>query len=70
MDYWIEGKSENGFGENGILLESEDANILSVVKNQNGIKFMEECDGWFSRTYTKDEALKLIDELKEWVNLQ
>jgi len=68
MEHWIEGKSENGYGEKGILLKEGDERILSVVKNENGIQFMEECDGYFSHTYTKEEALKLVDELREWLN--
>ena len=68
MEHWIEGKSENRYGEKGILLKEGDERILSVVKNENGIQFMEECDGCFSHTYTKEEALKLVDELREWLN--
>jgi hypothetical protein len=68
MEHWIEGKSENGYGEIGILLKEGDERILSVAKKENGIQFMEECDGYFSHTYTKEEALKLVDELREWLN--
>jgi len=68
MEHWIEGKSGKGYGEKGILLKEGDERILSVVKNENGIRFMEECDGYFSHTYTKEEALKLVDELREWLN--
>lgn len=66
---WIEGKSENGYGDKGILLKGGRERILSVVKNESGIKFTEECDGVFSETYSKEDALKLIDELREWINL-
>ncbi len=68
MKHWIEGKSENGYGEKGILIKGGDEHILSVVKNEEGIRFMEECDGYFSETYTKEEALELINELREWIN--
>ena len=64
---WIEGSSENGYGEKGILLKGGDERILSVVKTEKGIQFMEECDGWFSETYSKEDALELINELKNWV---
>ena len=67
MDHWIEGKSEKGYGEKGIILKEGDRSILSVVKKENGIQFMEECDGYFSYTYTKEEALKLVDELLEFI---
>ena len=68
MEYWIKGKSENGWGEKGILIKSGDERILSVVKNEKGIQFMEEGDGYFKEVYTKEEALKLIDELRAWIN--
>lgn len=68
MEYWIEGNSGNGCEEKGILIKGGDKRILSVVKNEDGIQFMEECDGYFSETYTKENALKLIDELRAWVN--
>jgi len=68
MEYWIEGKSENGYGEKGILIKGGDEKILSVVKNEEGIQFMEECDGYFREVYSKEDALKLIDELREWIN--
>lgn len=68
MKYWIEGRSENGHGKKGILIIGGELRLLSVVKTKEGIQFMEECDGYFSETYTKEDALKLIDELQEWIN--
>lgn len=68
MEYWTEGISENGYGERGILIKGGDERILSVVKKEEGIQLMEECDGCFSEVYTKEEALKLIDELRIWIN--
>ncbi len=68
MKYWIEGKSENGHGEKGILIRGGNERILSVVKNKEGVQFMEECDRYFSESYTKEDALKLIDELRAWIS--
>ena len=68
MEHWIEGRSGNGYEEKGILIKGGDERILSVVKNEDGIQFMEECDGCFSETYTKEEALKLVEELREWIS--
>lgn len=65
---WVEGKSENGYGDKCILLNGGDKKILSVVKNEKSIQFMEECDGHFYQIYTKEDALKVIDELREWIN--
>ena len=68
MKYWIEGGSENGYGEKGILMKGDDQKILSVVKNGDDIRFMEECDGYYCEIYSKEEALELVDELREWIN--
>ena len=65
---WIEGVANNGYGEKGILMKGGDERILSVVKTKNGIQFMEECDGYHSITESKEDALILIDELREWIN--
>lgn len=67
---WVEGRSENGYGDGGILLKGIDERILSVVKTEKGIQFMEECDGYYSETYSKADALKVVDELREWINKQ
>ena len=46
MEYWTKGKSGNGYEEDGILIKGGRERILSVVKNEDGIQFMEECDSW------------------------
>lgn len=67
MKFWTKGKSQNGYGERGILIKGN-SRIISVVKNDdNEIEFMEECDGYFSKTYTKEDSIKLIDELRVWI---
>lgn len=68
MIKWEIGKSENGYGEEGIILKGGDGRIISVVKSHEGILFTEECDGYFSELYSKEEALLLIEELKDWIN--
>lgn len=67
MKYWFEGKSEEGRGDKGIIMKRGSGQLVSVVKNEEGIQFMEECDGHFSADYSREEALELINELKEWV---
>lgn len=64
---WIEGNADHGHGEKGILLKGGDESILSVVKIIDIIEFREECDGYFSVQYTKEETLKVVDELREWI---
>ena len=71
MKYWyilptVHNTESKRFGEEEILLK--DGRILSVVKNKEGIRFTEEGDGHFSVLYTKEDALKLVDELKAWIN--
>lgn len=65
MIHWLEIKSDEG--EKGILIKEGYSRILSVVKKQKGIQFMEECDNNYSHIYTKEEALKLVDELRDWI---
>ena len=31
------------------------------------VRFMEECDAYYYVTYSKEDALKVISELKEWI---
>ncbi|MFO0447617.1 MAG: hypothetical protein ACK52I_02815 [Pseudomonadota bacterium] len=69
MKHWIEGRSEHGYGEKGIILKGGDERILSVCKTREGIQFMEECDGIFNHTFTKEEALDMLDELRKWIDL-
>lgn len=33
----------------------------------NTIMFMEECDGYFFENYKKEEALELLEELKNYI---
>jgi hypothetical protein len=69
MEKWRIGNTENGHGNVGIILIGEDGvdHILSVKKIEAGFEFMEECDGYFSNTYSKEAALKVVDELREWI---
>lgn len=50
-----------------IVLNKGENRILSVTKSEDGIQFMEECDRYYRHTYTKAEALELINELLDWV---
>lgn len=68
MEKWKIGRTENGYGAEGIILKGGDGQILSVLKNDTGFVFREECDGYFLETYSKEDALKIIDELRDWIN--
>lgn len=53
---------------NQLLLKGGQGCILSVEKTKQGIIFTENCDENYTETYTKKDALKLIEELKDWIN--
>ncbi len=65
---WQIGNIENGYGIKGIILMGGENRILSVAKTKTGFKFTEECDGRFEEVYSKEEANKIADELKKWIN--
>jgi hypothetical protein len=51
-----------------IVLDGGDDRIISATKTEEGIQFTEECDSYFSETFSKEEAIKVVDELKNWIN--
>ena len=67
MKYWKISKNSNGYGDTAIVLKCGDR-VLSVTHEKDGnIMFMEECDGYFSVNYTKEESIELINELLEYI---
>jgi hypothetical protein len=78
MKHWI-GYEWTGFDESGnpnprsndkIVLKGQPQSdrIVTVGMDEDGDFFIEEaCDGWFGASYTKEEMLDLVDELKTWV---
>ena len=48
--------------------QGESAGVLTVEKTSEGFRFAEDCDQYFDIECTKEEALELIEELKEWIN--
>ena len=63
---WTEEKSYDG--SEYINLGDVIDNILHVTKTYNGFEFTEACDNYFSIAYSKEDALKVVDELREWIN--
>lgn len=41
--------------------------VLRVSKLNNEIIFIENCDGYFYKAYSKEDALVVVDELKKWI---
>lgn len=58
------GNVEKGYGEEGIVLED----IFSIEKVDDTFIIREECDGWYSKTLNKEDLLKMIEELKTWID--
>jgi hypothetical protein len=72
MRYWIEAKTETGYGPRGlILVDSCDGRTLSISNVEDGkIKFLEECDGHFHATMRADYAIEALQEAIEWIKQQ
>lgn len=60
-------------GMKGIIMldeEGDPSRIFSVLKDGDMFEFCEECDDHFSVTLSKADALKLVDELRQWIESQ
>ena len=44
-----------------------DNRILSVSYKEDTFVFTEMCDCYFCNEYNKEDALKLVDELRAWI---
>lgn len=51
----------------GVKLNGGSGRILIVWKKEDGFKFEENNNSHFSETYTKEQALEVLDELKWWI---
>jgi hypothetical protein len=71
MKYWKKGNNSNGYGEEAIILKCDDDyedRVLSVTHKKDGkVMFMEECDGHFSVSFTKQEAVEMVNELLNFI---
>lgn len=76
MTFWVKDNhcETHGLGryeENCIKLKGkqieDDGRVLSVTIKGDQVEFMEGCDQYYNNAYTKEEALKLVDELKQWI---
>lgn len=69
---WREGNTETGYGEAGIILDEDAENgagsLISLRVTDNGkIELREECDGYFTRTETPEDAVAIFREAIEWI---
>lgn len=69
MEYWKEERVDRGHGIEGIVLPDDDGetNVFSVSKEDEFFFFTEERDAWGTAHFTKEQALQMIDELREWI---
>ncbi len=67
LKYFEPGKVEGGYGPEGITLEDQ---VFSISKRDGLIAFFEECDGYFSVEYTKEEAVEMLQEAIAWIKQQ
>lgn len=64
LEILTEGKVDKGYGNEGVYFKD----IFSIEKvNGDLFNVREECDGYYSEDLSKEELLKLINELKYWV---
>jgi len=63
-EYLLEVVTEEGYGVKGIGLEK----IFSLAKVNGNIIIREECDGYFSKELTPEQAIELFNEAIAWVS--
>lgn len=71
LEFW----DEIDLGLDGIAITIKDQDydgysdkaILNVIHKDGVFTFQEACDRCFSTEMNKEQALKLVDELKQWI---
>ncbi len=63
LQYFVEGSTERGYGDPGIILDD----IFSMQKENGLIVFKEECDGFYSKEMTPEDAVKMLNEAIRWI---
>ena len=63
LKYFKEGKTNTGYGGFGLVLHD----IFSLLKDKKNIEIREECDGYFYKTLTKEQAVELLQEGIDWI---
>lgn len=66
MKHWKLGKIDRGYGPGiGTLLGDR---VLSISKTPEGnIRFLEECDGYFSVELSREAAIEALNEAIEYI---
>jgi len=64
MSYLKKGATECGYGDDGLLFGDR---VFSVKKINGEIEIREECDGHFSETLSKEEAIESFKGVIAWI---
>lgn len=65
LKYFKKGRICQGHrDEIGIALEE---GIFSIMKTKSGIQIMEECDRYYTKHFTKKEAVEMFKEAIAWI---
>ena len=62
-------KYDDGYLDNNyksILEGLEDRNIINICKDNGGFRISEACDHYYTAVLTKEQLIKLSDELREF----
>jgi len=63
LKYFEKTRTSSG---NKIILEEK---VLSIKTDENMVRIREECDKYFSETFTKKQAIELFEEAISWIKL-
>lgn len=68
MKHWKKVKDGCVYNNNGIaLIGNHNDNVISIGEDDGEIKFTEECDGCYSISMSKQDAIKALEEAIEWI---
>ena len=64
LKYFTIERTENGCGAMGAVLPNR---VFSITKEGGNVIFKEECDGYFYETFTKKQAIEVLNEAIEYI---
>ena len=69
MKYFQKENNNTGYGNEAVKFEAIRLNnIFSVsVTDENKINIMEECEGYYEKEFTKEDAIAMFEEAIEWI---
>lgn len=68
MVHWKKVKDGYEYNADGItLIGKEFDRIMSIGIEDGSVKFVEECDGYYSTHMSKQDAINALKEAIEWI---